>query len=174
MISMRFLAPVVCALVFSLNAFSQQYVKLSQDLLQAMKDDELDRAAKLVNQVEAIDPQALARELDTQEEILAFWINIYNGLAQYKLSRKPRLFRSHNSFFSEEIFVVARKRMSLDDIEHGILRRGTSKYSRGYFKNLFRDDWFEKYQAKTIDWRIHFAINCGARQLSTYTHLRSR
>lgn len=159
---MKFVATAFCALAFCITTFSQNCIELSQELLLAVKNQEMAKAEKLMEELAEIDPGKIKEQINTQEEILSFWINLYNGLSQYKLHSKPMLYKSRSNFFSEELFTVAGKSMSLDDIEHGILRKGMSKYSKGYFKNLFRDDWFDPYQAQHLDWRIHFALNCGA------------
>jgi len=46
--------------------------------------------------------------------------------------------------------------------EHGILRRYRYKYSLGYFSNLFASKFVKKHAVEKLDYRIHFALNCGA------------
>ena len=53
--------------------------------------------------------------------------------------------------------------MSLDDIEHGILRRSKIKWSEGYFNKLFPSKFEKENRVNKVDYRIHFALNCGAR-----------
>jgi hypothetical protein len=50
----------------------------------------------------------------------------------------------------------------LDDIEHGILRRSKVKWSFGYFNKLFPSAFEKKHRVDTLDYRIHFSLNCGA------------
>jgi hypothetical protein len=52
--------------------------------------------------------------------------------------------------------------ISLDTIEHGILRRNRFKYSLGFFGNLFTRPFVKNHMVDEIDYRIHFALNCGA------------
>lgn len=90
----------------------------------------------------------------------AFWINIYNAYFQilrkeHKIS-KPEIFKS-------KLVMIAGQRLSLDDVEHGILRRYRYKYSLGFFPNLFTPRLIKNLTVKTIDYRIHFALNCGAK-----------
>ena len=111
--------------------------------------------------------QALARlslitlnsELDTDDAKKTFWINIYNAFFQVLASRdkktKPDIFR-------EKLIAVAAKKFSLDDIEHGILRRYRWKYSLGYFPQPFPSKLIKQLAVSKIDFRIHFALNCGA------------
>ena len=53
--------------------------------------------------------------------------------------------------------------LSLDLIEHGILRRSKVKWSEGYLGKMFPSDFEKKFRVKRLDYRIHFALNCGAK-----------
>jgi len=52
--------------------------------------------------------------------------------------------------------------MSLDEIEHGVLRKYRIKKSLGYLPNWFAPAWIKKWAVDQLDYRIHFALNCGA------------
>lgn len=52
---------------------------------------------------------------------------------------------------------------SLDDIEHGILRKYRWKYSLGYLPQFLPSSRIKKLAVAEIDFRIHFALNCGAK-----------
>lgn len=90
----------------------------------------------------------------------AFWINIYNAYFQILSVRekkaKPEIFR-------RKLIIIAGRKFSLDDIEHGILRKYRWKFSLGYLPQLFPSDIIRKLAVSTIDYRIHFALNCGAK-----------
>ncbi len=150
----------ISGLLLMLNVFSQDYVELSKDFLEALKSGK--NSDKYVRQIANIDPDNLNKQIDTQEEKLAFWINIYNGFIQYKLQKNPKLYEDRGDFFRNKILTIAGEKVSFDNIEHGILRKGISKYSAGYFKNPFNSSWARRYQVERINWRIHFALNCGA------------
>ncbi len=88
--------------------------------------------------------KASAEELKTDAERKAFWINAYNALCVQTLidSGLPEEV-PHAAFFGQNIFTeqtyrIAGKIRSLEDIEHGILRKE------------FKDN------------RVHAAIVCGA------------
>jgi hypothetical protein len=89
-----------------------------------------------------------------------FWINIYN--AYYQLlymrdkKRKPEI-------FTKRLIPIAHTYFSLDDIEHGILRKYRWKYSLGYWRNVFTSSLIKDLAVDKIDYRIHFALNCGAK-----------
>jgi len=95
----------------------------------------------------------------------AFWINIYNAFIILKIKENTELFKNkRNQFFTKKWLLIAQQKLSFDDIEHGILRRSKHKYSRGAFnKPFFRISKFEKkFRLDSLDYRIHFALNCGA------------
>lgn len=159
---MKNIAYLAFTLLFGIQLSAQDFMETSQNLLKAMKNKNTTEAKKYVDIIAKGDPAKFKDQIDTQEKKLAFWINTYNGLIQYKLTLNPELFEDRGDFFSEDNVTLLGKSTSFDQIEHGVLRRGTSKYSKGYFKNPFSDDWYEQYQVDKIDWRIHFALNCGA------------
>lgn len=157
---MRKSAFIILGLILSSSLFAQDYMKLSKDFLTAIRDGK--SVDGYVKQIAEIDHDKLITQINTEDKKLAFWINVYNGLIHYKLSNNPKYYDDRGSFFSSKIIVVAGQKVSFDNLEHGILRRGTSKYSGGYFKSPFGSDWHEAFQVKKTDWRIHFALNCGA------------
>ncbi|MGB0175595.1 MAG: DUF547 domain-containing protein [Owenweeksia sp.] len=146
--------------IISVQTSAQDYIELSQNLLRAMRDGK--NAEVYVKQIAEINPAKFKSQIDSDEKKLAFWINTYNGLIQYQLTQNPKLYEDRGDFFSDDLITVAGQKVSFDNLEHGVLRRGTSKLSKGYFKNPFGDDWYKQYQVDKIDWRIHFALNCGA------------
>lgn len=95
-------------------------------------------------------------------EAKAFWLNLYNAVAQAALRENPSRWSSKRRFFGRERVGVAGHDLSLDDIEHGILRGSSSKYGLGYLSRLFPDGFERRHRLSSIDPRIHFALNCGA------------
>src|SRR5579863_2646165 len=110
-----------------------EYAKLS-----AMRD----RLDGVVAEFCATSPESAPTEFTTREERLAYWLNAYNVftlsaiIAEYPITSvwKTR----DGAFFRRRRHIAGGRRVSLDDIEHEILR--------GSFKEQ----------------RIHFAINCGS------------
>ncbi len=90
----------------------------------------------------------------------AFWINCYN--ACFLILRKE-LKLQKPSIFRDKHISIAQNRFSLDDIEHGILRKCRYKYSLGYLPNIFARAVVKKLTVDHLDYRIHFALNCGAK-----------
>ncbi len=51
----------------------------------------------------------------------------------------------------------------MDDIEHGILRKYRYKYALGLLPKWFVPPLIKKLAVQNLDYRIHFALNCGAK-----------
>jgi hypothetical protein len=131
--------------------------KLSESLLLALKTNI--PYEKLVMELATTDRQSLEDQLTNDKAKKAFWINIYNSF--FLILRKyNRIDKS--IIYTKKLIVVAGQKMSLDDIEHGILRRYRIKISLGYLPNLFAPTWIKKWAVDELDFRIHFALNCGA------------
>lgn len=107
-----------------------------------------------------IDLIQLNYELKTDEAKKTFWINIYNAYYQI-LANRPKIHRK--KIFSKKEIIIAKSHFSLDDIEHGILRKCCLKWSFGYLQNPFVTPLIKKLAVQKIDYRIHFALNCGAK-----------
>lgn len=131
--------------------------QISEELLLALKTNK--PYAQLVSDMAAIDRQAIDAELTDDNKKKAFWINAYNSFFL--------ILRKHQNIDKSKIYLgklidIAGQKMSLDDIEHGILRKYRIKKSLGYLPNWFAASWIKKWAVDVIDYRIHFALNCGA------------
>jgi len=113
----------------------------------------------------AYDDDALVPLREGRRPALAFWLNLYNAGTQLLLDRRPALYESPLRtvrFFRAEAVTVAGTPLSLNDIEHGIVRGSKSMLGLGYLPR-FRPSGFERrYRLESIDPRTHFALNCGA------------
>lgn len=101
--------------------------------------------------------------LNTDDLKKAFWINLYNGYTQVLLKNDPEKYKNRNSFFKSKQIEVAGMLLSLDDIEHDFLRRSKIKWSLGHFNKLFPSKREKELRVDKVDYRIHFALNCGAK-----------
>ena len=92
---------------------------------------------------------------DTQKN--AFWINVYNGLTNYLIIKEPikEQMKEIEGIFSKKIISINNISFSLNDIEHGILRRNARK-------KLSTNHPILPLMVDHLDYRIHFALNCGA------------
>lgn len=102
----------------------------------------------------------LEQFLDSDDRKKAFWINIYN--AYFQILRKEKRLEKP-VVFTKKCISISRKKISLDDIEHGILRRNRIKWSLGYLPNPFAPANLKRLSLSKMDYRIHFALNCGAK-----------
>lgn len=147
---------------FAFNAQNViNYNQISKNLLQNIMDKS--SYEKEINLLAASTLDELVTELKTDNQKLAFWINIYNSFIQISLSKNPNLYKDKGKFFSEERIKIAGEVLSFDDIEHGIIRKSKIKLSLGYLRKWFVSKYERDLRVNNIDWRIHFALNCGAK-----------
>jgi Protein of unknown function, DUF547 len=152
---------------FMLMAFSSMtqgnvdYSKLSQDILYRVKTG--GHFDTLLLQLSDAPGKELAEHLKTDNEKKAFWLNIYNAYTQIALNENPAAYKRRNKFFSKKFIRIAGKNISLDGVEHGILRRSKWKFSLGHFNKPFKSKFERQFRVETVDYRIHFALNCGAK-----------
>ena len=94
------------------------------------------------------DPNTLA-----DSEKLSFWINTYNSLVQVRLLKYPSLFQDKKSFFEKNDIIIGYQKLSLNDIENGIMRLK---------KEVTNKSFVSRFKVGMLDNRIHFTLNCGA------------
>ncbi len=132
--------------------------RISEQLLLAVKMQE-DYAVH----IKALKSQSLSSlkaDLKTDKHKKAFWINIYNAF--YQISRKEKLV-SKAKIYSTKQINIAGQMFSLDNIEHGILRKYRLKFPLLSLPNPFVSSLIKTLAVDEIDYRIHFALNCGAK-----------
>jgi hypothetical protein len=117
----------------------------------------------LVDSIAKINLTSLAAELNNDDKRKAFWINIYNGFVQYILSKNPEKFNNRGTFFKSKQILLGGKLLSLDMIEHGIIRRSKNKLSWGYLNKIKKSKIEKTFRVSKVDWRVHFTLNCGAK-----------
>lgn len=112
-------------------------------------------------------PRFKPQRLPTADERRAFWINLYNALVidaviTFRVQRsviEGRL--GLMAFFRRAAYLVDGRRVSLEDIEHGILR---GNHGNPYVPGPhFPSDDPRMSWSLPLDPRIHFALNCGGR-----------
>lgn len=137
------------------------YLALSEEILEAIERKE-DVSIQMKTLSFANENQ-LAGQLGTDAQKVAFWVNIYNAYIQIILTKDQNKYDDRSTFFKEKQINIAGKLLSFADIEHGIIRGSQHEYFLGYLKRWFVDDFEKKFRVKKRDWRIHFALNCGAK-----------
>ncbi len=140
-----------------------------------LPDDPLDLAAAYLTRVRRdrptsavaaalrdLDPDDLADALADDASRLAFWLNVYNAATQDVLAAAPEQYEARNRFFEAPVVAVAGHDLSLNDIEHGILRRSQFPWGFGYLRDPFPGEFERAHRVDRLDPRVHFALNCGA------------
>ena len=136
-------------------------IALSQDFMYAAKTG--DATDEFINKLKSLSYDELKNGLTNDDEKKAFWINAYNGYTQALLQKNPEAYKNRGQFFKSEQIELAGKKFSLDDIEHGILRRSKIKWSLGYLSKWFPGKTEKQLRVDKLDYRLHFALNCGAK-----------
>jgi hypothetical protein len=137
-------------------------VALSIQLLLAVRDGR-DRTV-LIHQLAAMTAEQLASDLGQENSRRAFWINCYNAFTQILIKEKsPDLISQigRMNFFGDDAIVIAGEKLSLNDMEHSMLRHSKVWWSMGHLQKVSVRK-FEKQFRVPLDYRIHFALNCGA------------
>eukprot|EP00397_Hematodinium_sp_SG-2012_P046453 GEMP01052485.1.p1 GENE.GEMP01052485.1~~GEMP01052485.1.p1 ORF type:complete len:279 (+),score=53.66 GEMP01052485.1:49-837(+) len=97
---------------------------------------------------------------------IAFFVNVYNVLMIHGLLHKKHknhpIQEKDSGFFDEVAYNVGGHVLSLNDMEHGILRANRAHPGKeiGPFPG---GDARLEWCVKEVDPRIHFALNCGAK-----------
>lgn len=95
----------------------------------------------------------------------AFFLNVYNSLMIHAITvmARPRSMFERISMFNSASYNIGGRPYSLNAIEHGVLRcnrRGGGPIAEIPFQN---NDARKLCALSSVDPRIHFALNCGAR-----------
>jgi hypothetical protein len=132
--------------------------QLSEQLLLAVKMQ--NSTEDFQKQLNCLSMDQLFSQLRNDKLKNAFWINIYNAF--FQILRKE-LQLQKPKIFTKKLINIGGHSFSLDDIEHGILRRFRFKYSLGYLSQFCVPQLIKELAVKKIDYRIHFTLNCGAK-----------
>lgn len=124
----------------------------SQDMLYAIRAEE--DYAPYIDTLASLNEAYMVEQLNTEPKKKAFWLNVYNGLVQYQLEEDSATYRNDmKSFFRSKRLTLCARLLSLDDIEHGILRgKGLEGELEAFASSIMLD---------TLDARVHFTLNCG-------------
>lgn len=136
-------------------------LQLSQEFMYAAKTGE--QTTSFITSLKDLSLDELTATITTDDEKKAFWINLYNAYTNTALKNNPDQYSNRGKFFGNEFIEIAGRKFSLDDIEHGILRRSKIKWSLGYFNKLFPNRTEKRLRVDKLDYRLHFALNCGAK-----------
>ncbi|MFK7948399.1 MAG: DUF547 domain-containing protein [Saprospiraceae bacterium] len=145
----------------NITTTSTTYTLLSKRFINTLR--EKGDVQPIIDSLANVNEDVLATELTNDNQRKAFWMNVYNGFIQVLLQENPELYEDRGAFFKEKRMVVAGKKLSFDDIEHGIIRRSKIKLSLGLLSKWNVSDYEKKFRCDETDERVHLALNCGAK-----------
>jgi hypothetical protein len=128
------------------------YTTLSEEILSAAKSGK--DTLPLRRQLFYIRQAKLEKSLNTDDLKKTFWINIYNAF--YLITLKET--KQGKEIFNLKRIKIARAVFSLNDIEHGILRKYKFRIGFGYITNPFYSNLIKTLAVSKVDYRIHFAL----------------
>lgn len=137
---------------------NQSILHLSEKLLYAVRTEAV--TDSLETALASLKMDELVTGLSNNTARKTFWINLYNAWYQLLFIRKKK---TKSEIFTDKSIPIAGHFFSLDDIEHGILRKFRCKYSLGYLPQFFPSKLIKRLAVSKIDYRIHFTLNCGAK-----------
>lgn len=141
-----------------INPMADSILKLSGELLYKVKIKAESKAVE--KSLSSLTYAQLLEGLNNDAAKKTFWVNMYNAWYQILAIR---LNKTRPKIFTEQLIPVAGLSLSLDDIEHGILRKYRWKWSMGYLPQFLPQKTIKELAVDSIDYRIHFALNCGAK-----------
>jgi hypothetical protein len=121
---------------------------------------ELEAYRHCAARLRSFDPATLAG----QSERLAFWVNLYNVLVVHAVIEYGIRSSVHEArgFFRRVAYDIGGCRYSLDDMEHGVLRRNRRRHRFAMRPFRCRDPR-RLAMVERLDPRVHFALVCGSR-----------
>ena len=143
------------------------YTDLSEKILSLTQSDQ--DTVSLRKQLFYIRQSRLEQDLNTDDLKKTFWINIYQAfyLSTVKENRMDDL------VFKQRRIKIAHDVISLNDIEHGILRKSKLSIGFGYLSNPFYSSFIKNSAVQTLDYRIHFALRSltlGKNSFTSFDH----
>ncbi len=164
----KYIILVLTILFISMNGIAQNnadnisdFNALSEQLLTQIKNNQ--ETKSIQEKLKNTSLEALESRLKTDSEKLAFWVNIYNAYIQIILSENPELYENRGAFFKKDQIAIAGNMLSFDKVEHGIIRKSQWKLGMGFVRKWFPNKFERKLRVDQRDYRIHFALNCGAK-----------
>lgn len=152
---------ILSAITFCKQTHSINPIELSIEFLKSVKIDE--SAEKTIAEISTLTLEDLKLNLNNDINKKVFWINIYNAYVIYFLKKDTSLYKDRGAFFSNNRMCVAGLYLSFDDIEHGFIRGSQIKLGLGLIKKPFVSKEEKILRVKKLDYRVHFALNCGAK-----------
>lgn len=138
-------------------------LSLSADLLYTVKTE--GDPDWLRSHLATLEQSHLDRALSSRDRQLSFWLNCYNAYVQLLIEETPELLEGgifdRWKFFVRDRIPIAGVWLSLNDIQHGILRRSKHPCGLGYVPRLFPSAFERRFRLATCEPRVHFALSRG-------------
>jgi hypothetical protein len=131
-------------------------VSLSERLLYLVKTGEPTAATEQI--LATMSRGHLKKSLAGDDAKKAFWINIYNAWFQILAARGKR----NPEIFRQKLVTIAGISLSLEEIEQGMLRKDYKRLRGLKLEGSFSKKIIRQFAVRHVDYRIHFALNCGA------------
>ena len=128
------------------------FIALSEEILISSQAGE--DTTSLRRQLFYIRQSKLEKSLYADDLKKVFWINIYHAF-YIIISNETK---ESNKILNIKRIKISHTILSLDDIEHGILRKYKFKMGYGYFTNPFYSSFITRTAVEKVDYRIHFAL----------------
>jgi len=136
------------------------FIQTSTDFIEAVISDE--NVDNYISLFAHANLDQMEGQLANDIQKITFWVNVYNGYIQYFLRNHPEWYNDRSSFFKADRIQMGGKNISFEDIEHGILRRSQHPWLLGYARKWFPSKFEKRFRVSSVDYRIHFVLNCGA------------
>lgn len=140
--------------VLELNELSETFL---------LKAKESKDTKEIQEQLAKTSLKAFEANLKTDSQKLAFWVNVYNAYIQVFLQENPELYNDRGAFFNDDRITIAGEFISFAKIEHGIIRKSQWPLGLGKIRKWFPNKFERKLRVDKRDYRVHFALNCGAK-----------
>lgn len=152
---------------------SKHFKSNGMDYEAALFDDEFEAFEEMACELQCVDVRN--QIFDESDEIkFAFGINLYNLMIKHAFIKVgvPTNGKERGGFYGGVCYNVGGFIMSLDDVEHGMLRANTRHPYQLKVPFPNKSDERRRFAVSKLDPRIHFALNCGAKScppVSRYT-----
>jgi hypothetical protein len=99
-------------------------------------------------------------QLNSDNKKIAFWLNLYNGFALFELKKNSK---TSTNVKTVKLFKLDGYAVTLNFIKNSILRKSKTNRSFLFYHKLFPNKIEKELRVDSLNPRIHFALNWGAR-----------
>lgn len=144
-----------CTLLAKQAAKSSDYPSLSLKLLETAYQNKHETFDSLLNILANAKFDVLTNQLYSDTRKKTFWLNVHNAFVYSLIQKEPTILKNRNTFFETKRVLVAGVMFSLNEIEHGILRRSDYR--------IKVTDPIKQLRVLEVDYGVHFGLYFGAK-----------